>query len=90
MGVEAVAAVEAFESTGPAAAALRVHIGSEVCVGPADGWGIPPPPPMYFYPPPPSRPPLTRLRPVHKDAPIETLLHILLPVIDRILEEVGA
>ena len=40
--------------------------------GAVDGWGIPPPPPMYFYPPPPSRPPLTRLRPVHKDAPIET------------------
>jgi hypothetical protein len=46
--------------------------GCVACAGCAVGWwGIPPPPPMYVYPP-LSRPPLTRLRPVHKDAPVET------------------
>jgi hypothetical protein len=42
------------------------------CAGCAVGWwGVPPPPPMYFDPPPTS-PPVTRLRPVHKDVPVET------------------
>ena len=40
-----------------------------VCAGCAPvWWGVAPPPPMYFYRPPPGRPPLTRLRPPHKEA----------------------
>ena len=42
--------------------------GCAVCAGCAPvWWGVAPPPPMYFYPPPPGRPPVTRLRPPHKD-----------------------
>jgi hypothetical protein len=46
--------------------------GCVVCAGCAPAWwGVAPPPPTYFYPP-PGRPPLTRLRPVHKDeGPVE-------------------
>ena len=47
--------------------------GCAVCAGCAPvWWGVAPPPPMYFYPPPPGRPPVTRLRPPHKDeGPVE-------------------
>ena len=47
--------------------------GCVVCAGCAVGWGVPPPPPAYFYPPAPTGPPITRLRPPHKDeSPVET------------------
>jgi hypothetical protein len=73
-GVEVVLAVEDVEvavdapAFGPTGAAEAVWRALDV---PQPGWGVAPPPPTYFYPP-PGRPPLTRLRPVHKDeGPVE-------------------
>jgi hypothetical protein len=68
LAVEDVAVAVDAPAFGPTGAAEAVWRALDV---PQPGWGVAPPPPTYFYPP-PGRPPLTRLRPVHKDeGPVE-------------------
>jgi hypothetical protein len=71
----AVAGAEGAVAGGAAVAGVEVALAAEAVWRaldvPQPGWGVAPPPPTYFYPP-PGRPPLTRLRPVHKDeGPVE-------------------